>query len=91
VHGNVWAGKPVEPATRTERRRATRGQAGEPERSRLVLLIMGTFREMFGVRLSVREARRMFGLHETTCRIVLDDLVSQHLLRRTRDGRYALP
>jgi hypothetical protein len=73
-----------------ERRGAARGGPGEPERSRLVVLIMGTFQEMFGVRLSLSEAMRMFGLGETTCRIVLDDLVRANRLRRTRDGRYAL-
>lgn len=81
----------MDAAPRDERRRAKRGQVGEPERSRLVLLIMGTFQEMFGVRLSLRDARRMFGVRETTCRIVLDDLVDEHRLRRTRDGQYTLP
>jgi hypothetical protein len=40
-----------------------------------VPLILGTFQEMLGTRLSVTEARLMFGLREETCRVVLDQLV----------------
>jgi hypothetical protein len=63
---------------------------GEPERAQLVALILGTFGEMLGMRLSVAEARRMFGLREVTCRVVLDYLVKQNRLRHTRDGRYTM-
>lgn len=73
-----------------DRRLVRRGVDGEPERSQLVLLILGTFRETFGTRLSLAEARRLFGLREATCRVVLDDLVAGQLLRRTRDGRYTM-
>jgi hypothetical protein len=54
----------------------------------LVALVFGTFQEMHGMSLSLHEARRLFGLREVTCRLVLDDLVQQNRLRRTRDGRY---
>jgi hypothetical protein len=67
-----------------------RGASAEPERPQLIALVLGTFRETLGERLSVAEARRLFGLREVTCRVVLDHLVGQKLLRRTRDGRYAL-
>jgi len=67
-----------------------RGAAGEPERSDLVALILGTFRETLGERLSLAEAGRLFGLRERTCRVVLDDLVGQNRLRRTNDGRYTM-
>ena len=74
-----------------ERRGVARGgSAGELERTQLVALILGTFRETLGERLSLAEARRLFGLHETTCRVVLDYLVAQNWLRRTADGRYTL-
>jgi DNA-binding IclR family transcriptional regulator len=53
-------------------------------------MVLGTFRETLGERLSLGEARRLFGLSEVTCRVVLDELVGQKLLRRTRDGRYTL-
>jgi hypothetical protein len=55
-----------------------------------VSLILGTFQEMLGTRLSLSEARRMFGLREVTCRVVLDQLVKQRRLRHTRDGRYTI-
>jgi hypothetical protein len=45
---------------------------------------------MLGTRLSLAEARRMFGVREVTCRVVLDQLVKQHRLRHTRDGRYTM-
>jgi hypothetical protein len=73
-----------------ERRRIARGAKGEPERSQLVALILGTFRETLGERLSLAEAGRLFGLPETICRVVLDDLVGQNRLRRTNDGRYTM-
>jgi hypothetical protein len=79
---------PVPP--RGDRRRVPRGANGEPERSQLVSRILGTFRETLGTRLSLSEARRLFGLREATCRVVLDYLVGEHLLRRTRDGRYTM-
>jgi hypothetical protein len=78
------------PLPRGERRRSPRGVTGEPERSQLVALVLGTFREMLGTRLSLAEARRMFGVREVTCRVVLDQLVKQHRLRHTRDGRYTM-
>jgi hypothetical protein len=73
-----------------ERRGVARGAAGEPERAHLVALTLGTFRETLGERLSLAEARRLFGMDETTCRVVLDYLVAQKWLRRTADGRYTM-
>jgi DNA-binding IclR family transcriptional regulator len=51
-------------------------------------MIVGTYREMPGLSLSLNQAARLFGLRETTCRVVLRDLVDAGLLRRTRDGHY---
>jgi DNA-binding IclR family transcriptional regulator len=67
-----------------------RGSPSEPERSQLVALILGTFRETHGERLSLTEAQRLFGLGEAVCRVVLEDLVGQNWLRRTNDGRYTM-
>ena len=53
-------------------------------------VVLGTFKETLGERLSLAEARRLFGLPEVTCRVVLDYLVGENLLRRTRDGRYTM-
>jgi hypothetical protein len=74
----------------TERRRGPRGSSnGEPPRPQLVSLILGTYREMPGLRLHLNQAARLFGLRDVTCRVVLDDLVESGLLRRTSDGQYA--
>ena len=73
-----------------DRRRIPRGVGGEPERAQLISHVLGTFREMLGTRLSLAEAGRLFGLREVTCRVVLDHLVGEKVLRRTRDGRYTI-
>jgi hypothetical protein len=53
-----------------------------------VSLVLGTYREMPGMQLSLDEAMRMFGLREITCRVLLEQLVLEERLRRTDDGRY---
>ena len=73
-----------------ERRSVARGAAGEPERAQLVSLVLGTFREILGTRLTLAEASRMFGLQERTCGVVLEHLVGENRLRRTDDGRYTM-
>ena len=74
--------------SQTERRRTVRGAGGEPSRSRLVNLILGTYTEMPGMSLHLAEAARLFGLREVTCSVVLDDLVRDGRLHRSRDGQY---
>jgi hypothetical protein len=85
-----WPRAPVNGLLAGDRRRVPRGASGEPERAQLVSLVLGTFRETLGERLSLAEAERLFGLREATCRVVLDYLVAEKLLRRTRDGRYTM-
>jgi hypothetical protein len=87
---NDWHRASVAALPRAERRRAPRGADGEPERAQLLSLVIGTFRETLGERLSLAEARRLFGLREVTCRVVLEHLVGEKILRRTRDGRYTM-
>jgi DNA-binding IclR family transcriptional regulator len=65
--------------------------AGEPPRTHLVAMIVGTYREMPGLQLQVDEAVRLFGLRPSTCQVVLDALVDQGELRRTDDGAYVRP
>jgi DNA-binding IclR family transcriptional regulator len=62
----------------------------ESDHPKLVRRILGTFKEMPGVQLSLQEAERMFGLRESTCRALLEQLVGEKSLRRTTDGRYAI-
>jgi hypothetical protein len=62
----------------------------EPPRAQLVAMILGTYREMPGLRLHLNQAVRLFGLPPSTCQVVLEDLVGQGKLRRTHDGQYAV-
>jgi hypothetical protein len=85
-----WTRASLDVPPHRECRKSPRGAAGEPERRYILSLVLGTFQEMQGMRLSLAEAGRMFGLRETTCRVVLDCLVGQNRLRVTDDGRYTL-
>lgn len=71
-----------------ERRRTVRGVNGEPARSHLVALVLGTFAEMPGLSVYLHQAARLFGLRESTCSVVLDDLVRDGRLRQSPDGQY---
>jgi DNA-binding IclR family transcriptional regulator len=72
-----------------ERRLRTRDAvSAEGPREQLVSMILGTYREMPGLRLQLAEAARLFGLRTTTCKIVLDDLVREGALCRTDEGQY---
>ena len=72
-----------------DRRHAERGTAStEPSRAELVAMVLGTFREMPGLCLHLNQAARLFGVHPTTCQVLLDDLVALGRLRRAHDGQY---
>jgi hypothetical protein len=74
---------------RQERRRSPRGGVhGEPSRSQLRALILGTYAEMPGLSLHLPQAARLFGLREATCLVVLSDLVRAGHLRQSGDGQY---
>jgi hypothetical protein len=72
-----------------ERRRTLRNEDGEPPRTQLTLLIVGAYREMPGLTLTLSQAARLFGLRDATCRAVLEDLVRDGRLRRVHNGQYA--
>ena len=73
-----------------ERRRLPRNFVqGEPPRAQLTSNIIGAYREMPGLNLTLDQAARLFGLRSSTCRIVLEDLVKDGRLRRSVEGRYA--
>jgi hypothetical protein len=71
-----------------DRRRQQRGAGAEPMRAELVAMVLGTFREMPGLCLHLNQAARLFGVHPTTCEVLLDDLVALGRLRRAHDGQY---
>lgn len=50
--------------------------------------VQAEYLEMPGLRLTRRQAQRLFGLDEHACARALDDLVSQHFLVRRPDGFY---
>ena len=73
-----------------ERRRTPRGPSrGEPARAQLTAVIVDAYGEMPGLSLTLSQAARLFGLRDRTCRVVLEDLVSDGKLRRSIEGRYA--
>jgi hypothetical protein len=76
--------------TNAHERRLRRRDAvsAEAPREQLVTIILGTYREMPGLRLLLPEAARLFGLRTVTCAIVLNDLVREGALRRTPEGHY---
>lgn len=47
------------------------------------------FLEMPGMRLTLGQAQRLWGLHRESCDALLDALVHQRFLFRTRDGSFA--
>jgi hypothetical protein len=72
-----------------ERRRTPRVPSkGEPPRAQLTSVIVGAYRELPGLNLTLDQAARLFGLRDNTCRVVLDDLIKDGKLRRSIEGRY---
>jgi hypothetical protein len=56
----------------------------------LALRVHGEYREMPGLRLSVRQAARLFGITPDVAVAVLDELRRLSVLVRSDDGTYAL-
>ena len=55
----------------------------------LVERIRGEFLEMPGLRLTVAQASRLWGLEANACRAVIDSLIGAAFLRWTTGGRIA--
>jgi hypothetical protein len=54
----------------------------------VVRRIRGEFLEMPGLRLTPKQARRLWRLDETACEAVLGALVDARFLSKTRDGAF---
>jgi hypothetical protein len=54
----------------------------------LLQRVCGEFLEMPGMRLTPKQAGRLWGLHEQTCISLLEFLVDEKFLSRSRDGGY---
>ena len=63
-----------------------------PERARatddVLARVQGEFLEMPGLRLTVAQARRLWGLDAASCDALLTALIDANFLFRTRDGAF---
>jgi hypothetical protein len=59
----------------------------DPVDAALVERILGEYREMPGLALTLEQARRLWGCDASTCRSVVDLLVARGALRWSRDAR----
>jgi len=50
--------------------------------------VRGEYLEMPGLRLTLAQACRLWQVDVTTCECVLDTLIRQHVLARTKDGAF---
>ena len=57
---------------------------------RLLDIVRGEFLEMPGLRLTRKQAQRLWSLDADTCEAVLSTLEASQFLRHTRDGEYLL-
>jgi len=55
--------------------------------ARLVDRVLGEYREMPGLALTIEQARRLWGSDAATCQRIVDALVERHVLRWSRDRR----
>jgi len=58
---------------------------------RLLEMVKAEYLEMPGLRLTGRQAQRLWALDGATCDALLDMLESTHFLRRSPRGEYMLP
>ena len=57
---------------------------------RLLEIVRGEFLEMPGLRLTKKQAQRLWAIDADTCEALLGTLEASHFLRHTRDGEYVL-
>ena len=55
--------------------------------ARLVDRVLGEYREMPGLALTIEQARRLWGCDAVTCQRIVDVLVERNVLRWSRDRR----
>ncbi len=65
------------------------GQMCAKTDDRLLQRVCGEFLEMPGLRLTCKQAQRLWGLDEPTCRDLLEYLVDAEFLRPSGHGMYA--
>jgi len=52
--------------------------------------VRAEFLEMPGLKLTVPQAQRLWGVDRTTCEALIDELTERRFLSRTRDGAVVL-
>jgi hypothetical protein len=60
-----------------------------PPEAVLIERIRGEYLEMPGLRLTLPQAQRLFGLDPAACAVVFETLTRERFLTRGRDGRFA--
>ncbi len=58
--------------------------------ARLIERVLGEYREMPGLALTIDQARRLWGCDAMSCRRVADELVERRVLRWSYHGRLVL-
>lgn len=62
----------------------------EPKRDDILRRVRGEYLEMPGLRLTPRQAQRLWTMDSATCESLLKSLVDSDFLARTRDGAFVL-
>jgi len=60
-----------------------------PSEAVLIERIRGEYLEMPGLRLTLPQAQRLFGLDPAACALVFETLTRERFLTRGHDGRFA--
>lgn len=64
--------------------------SGNTTTSDWVHLVQAEYMEMPGLQLTKAQVRRLWGLKEDTCDVVLQELLAMHFLKRTPRDQYEL-
>ncbi len=59
----------------------------DPVDMNLITRVIGEYREMPGLALTLDQAQRLWGCDAATCRALVDRLVAHGVLKWSRDGR----
>jgi hypothetical protein len=62
---------------------------GQAAVSEWILIVRGEYQEVPGLCLTKPQVKRLWGLDESTCDALLDELIQHRFLRRTERGTYA--
>jgi hypothetical protein len=55
----------------------------------LIVRVRSEYLEMPGLKLTITQASRLWGLDQSTCQALLGTLTNSRFLTRTRDGHYS--